>query len=63
MAVHLLYTLFEKRSRLHLRALLNKIKKNCGVLKELCAIRDNTSLCDIVDKDDIAVLIKDICIN
>ena len=53
--------------------LLGKVKKKitllhpqpvlCGVLKELCAIRDNTSLCDIVDKNDIAVLINDICIN
>ena len=31
----------------------------CGVLKELCAIRDNTSLCDIADKHDIVVLIND----
>ena len=35
----------------------------CGVLKELCAIRDNTSLCDIADKNDIVVLINDMCIN
>ena len=26
---------------------------------ELCAIRDNTSLCDIANKNDIAVLIND----
>ena len=53
--------------------LLGKVKKKitllhpqpvlCGVLKELCDIRDNTSLCDIADKNDIAVLINDICIN
>ena len=55
--------------------LLGKVKKKiallhpqpvlCGVLiyKELCAIRDNTSLCDIADKHDIVVLINDICIN
>ena len=53
--------------------LLGKVKKKitllhpqpvlCGVLKELCAIRDNTSLCDIADKNDIDVLINDICIN
>ena len=47
--------------------LLGKVKKKiallqpqpllCGVLKELCAIRDNTSLCDIhvADKHDIVV--------
>ena len=35
----------------------------CGVLKELCAIRDNTSLCDIADQNDIVVLINDLCIN
>ena len=53
--------------------LLGKVKKKiallhpqpvlCGVLKELCAIRDNTSLCDLADKNDIVVLINDICIN
>ena len=53
--------------------LLGKVKKKiaflhsqpvlCGVLKDLCAIRDNTSLCDIADKHDIVVLINDICIN
>ena len=32
----------------------------CGVLKELCAIRDNTSLCDIADNNDIGVLINDV---
>ena len=31
--------------------------------KELCAIRDNTSLCDIADINDIVVLINDICNN
>ena len=50
--------------------LLGKVKKKiallhpqpvlCGVL---CAIRDNTFLCDIADKNDIVVLINDICIN
>ena len=54
--------------------LLGKVKKKialllllqpvlCGVLKELCDIHDNTSLCDIADKNDIVVLIKDKCIN
>ena len=53
--------------------LLGKVKKKIallhpqpvlfGVLKELCAIRDNTSLCDIADKHNIVVLINDICIN
>ena len=49
--------------------LLGKVKKKiaqtvlCGVLKELCAIWDNTSLCDIADKNDIVVLINDLCIN
>ena len=53
--------------------LLGKVKKKiallhpqpvlCGVRKDLCAIPDNTSLCDIVDKHDIVVLINDICIN
>ena len=50
--------------------LLGKVKKKiallhpqlvlCGVLKELCAIRDNAFLCDIADKNDIVVLINDI---
>ena len=45
---------------------LGKVKKKiaflhpqpvlCGVLEELCAIRDNTYLCDIADKNDIVVL-------
>ena len=37
----------------------------CDVLNERCAVglRDNTSLCDIADKNDIVVLINDICIN
>ena len=53
--------------------LLGKVKKKiallhpqpvlCDVFKELCAIHDNTSLCDIADKSDIVVLINDICIN
>ena len=48
-----------------LEYLLGKVKKKiallhpqpvlCDVLKELCAIRDNTSLCDIADKSDIVV--------
>ena len=53
--------------------LLGKVKKKiaflhpqpvlCGVLKKLCGIRYNTSLCDIAGKNDIVVLINDICIN
>ena len=56
-----------------LNHLLGKVKKKiallhpqlvlCGVKKDLCAMRDNTSLCDIADKHDIVVLINDICIN
>ena len=44
-------------------ALLHPQPVLCGVLKELCAIRDSTSLCDIAEKNDIVVLINDICIN
>ena len=35
----------------------------CGILKELCGIRDNTSSCDIANNSDIVALINDICIN
>ena len=51
--------------------LLGKVKKKmlllhphtvlCGILKELCGIRDNTSLCDIANNNDIVALINDIC--
>ena len=40
-------------------ALLHPQPVICGVLKELCAIRDNTSLCNIEDHNDIVVLIND----
>ena len=53
--------------------LLGKVKKKiallhpqpvlCGVLRELCAKRDNTSVCVLADKNDIVVLINEICIN
>ena len=33
----------------------------CGILKELCGIRDNTSSCDIANNNDIVALINDIC--
>ena len=62
------YGLTEADWNTSLDYLLGKVKKKialfhpqpvlCGVLKELCAIRDNTSLCDIADKNDIVVLIK-----
>ena len=62
------YGLTEADWNTSLDHLLGKVKKKialllpqpvlCGVLKELCAIRDNTSLCDIADKNDIVVLIK-----
>ena len=36
----------------------------CGILKDLCAIRDSTSSCDIANNNDIVALIDDIiCIN
>ena len=51
--------------------LLGKVKKKmlllhpqpvlCGILKELCGIRDNTSSCDIANNNDIVALINDIC--
>ena len=51
--------------------LLGKVKKKmlllhphpvlCGILKELCGIRDNTSSCDIANTNDIVALINDIC--
>ena len=50
--------------------LLGKVKKKmlllhphpvlCGILKELCGIRDNTSSCDIANNNDIVALINDI---
>ena len=50
--------------------LLGKIKKKmlllhpqpvlCGILKELCGIRDNTSSCDIANNNEIVALINDI---
>ena len=46
---HLLGKVKKKIALLHLQPVL------CGVLKELCGIRDNTSLCDIADKHDIVV--------
>ena len=39
---HLLAKVKKKIALLHSQPVL------CGVLKELCAIRDNTSLCDII---------------
>ena len=33
----------------------------CGIPKELCAIRDNKSSCDIANNNDIVALINDIC--
>ena len=51
--------------------LLGKVKKKilllhphpvlCGILKELCGIRDNTSSCDIANNNDIVALINDKC--
>ena len=35
----------------------------CNVLKELCAIRDNITTCDIASITDIIAMIEDICIN
>ena len=52
--------------------LLNKVKKKvllhpqpvlCNILKEICAIRDNTFSCDIANNNDIVTLINDICFN
>ena len=54
---HLLGKVKKKIALLHSQPVL------CGVIKELCAIHGNTSLCDIADKHDIVVLINDICIN
>ena len=51
---HLLSKVKKKIALLHPQPIL------CGILKELCAIRNNTSLCDIADKNDIVVLINDI---
>ena len=52
--------------------LLGKVKKMlllhphpvlCGILKELCGIRHNTSSCDIANNNDIVALINDICVG
>ena len=32
----------------------------CGILKELCGMRDNTYSCDIANNNDIVALINDI---
>ena len=32
----------------------------CGIPKELCAIRENTSSCDTTNSNDIVALISDI---
>ena len=34
----------------------------CNVLKELCAIRDNITTCDIASITDIIAMIEDICV-
>ena len=50
--------------------LLGKVKKKmlllhlhpvCGILKELCGIRDNTSSCDIANNNDIVTSTNNIC--
>ena len=51
---HLLGKVKKKIALLHPHSLL------CGILKELCGIRDNTSSCDIANIDDIVALINDI---
>ena len=53
--------------------LLGKVKKKilllhphpvlCGILKELCGIRDNTSLCDIANNNDIQYRSASLSIN
>ena len=52
---HLLGKVKEKMLLLHPHPVL------CGVLKELCGIRDNTSSCDIANHNDIVAFINDIC--
>ena len=64
------YSLIEADWFTPLGHLLGKVKKKmlllhphpvlCGILKELCGIRDNTSSCDIANNNDIVALINDI---
>ena len=35
----------------------------CNVLRELCAIRNNNSTCDVADISDIIALIENTCLN
>ena len=45
----------------NIRYLMYKVEPVlCGILKELCAIRDNTSSCDTANNNDIVALINDI---
>ena len=54
---HLLGKVKQKMVLLHPQPVL------CGIFKELCGIRDNTSSSDIANNSDIVALINDICIN
>ena len=55
---HLVGKVKKKMVLLHPQPVLS-----CGILKELCGIRDNTSSCDIVNNNNIVALINNICIN
>ena len=54
---HLMGKVRKKMSILYPKPIL------CNVLKKLCAIRDNITLCDIARITDIIAMIDDICIN
>ena len=54
---HLLGKVKQKMVLLHPQPVL------CGILKELCGIRDNTTSFDIANNSDIVAFINDICIN
>ena len=67
------YDLTEADCYINIDHLMGKVRKKmsilypkpilCNVLKELCAIRDNITTCDIASITDIIAMIEDICTN
>ena len=69
---YLKYGLTEADWYINIDHLMGKVRKKsilylnpilCNVLKELCAIRDNITTCDIASITDIIAMIEDICTN
>ena len=62
----IIYNIMKKcRSVYHYVTFVKKTRDEhnilCSVLKELCAIRDNITTCDIANITDIIAMIEDIC--